>query len=379
VVAVLSLFGIHPFDHPLAITLVAGGAIVAAATMLAWASELAEVDIPQGLALALVALVAVLPEYTVDLYFAWKAGQNPLYAHYATANMTGANRMLIGIGWSAISFLYYFRSGKKSFVLDPGQIPAIWALMAATFFSFLFPSTGNIGVWAGVVLLVIFAFYIKKSASVKSEEKLAEPFVEHLLERLSVRARRALASSLFIYSALVILASAQAFAEGLLGLGRHLHIDEFILVQWLAPLASEAPELLVALLFAWRLHPKAGLSTLISSKVNQWTLLVGMLPIVYAISNGGASWALPLDARQSEELLLTSAQSLFATMVFCNFRFSLGEAVVLFVLFLSQLCLPFYWVRMGFAFGYIALAVAWIVLSRQTRENLRGILFAWNR
>ena len=33
----------------------------------------------------------------------------------------------------------------------------------------------------------------------------------------------------------------------------------FLLVQWLAPLASEAPELLVAGLFAWRLNTNAGL------------------------------------------------------------------------------------------------------------------------
>ena len=60
--------------------------------------------------------------------------------------------------------------------------------------------------------------------------------------------------------------------------GEALGIDEFLLVQWLAPLASEAPELLVAGLYAWRLNTNAALGTLVSSKVNQWTLLVGTLP-----------------------------------------------------------------------------------------------------
>ena len=64
--------------------------------------ELAERDIPQALAILFLALVSVLPEYAVDLHFAWKAGKDPSYAAYAVANMTGANRLLIGLGWAAV-------------------------------------------------------------------------------------------------------------------------------------------------------------------------------------------------------------------------------------------------------------------------------------
>lgn len=365
-----------PLSHdPLTTTVAAGLAIVASATMLAWASELAEADIPQGLALAFVALVAVLPEYTVDLYFAWQAGKDPTYTHYAVANMTGANRLLIGVGWSAIAFLYWLRSKNKGFSIDATQIPAIWALIVATLFSFIFPLRGSIGVLGGLVLLAIFVLYIRKSAAVESEEKLAEPFIKEMLQVLSVKSRRALAIGLFLFCSLAILASAESFAEGLINLGRHFNISEFLLVQWLAPLASESPELLVALLFAWRLHPKAGLSTLISSKVNQWTLLVGMLPLVYAFSSGWKAFALPLDARQTEEVFLTSAQSLFATVLFSNFHFSLQEALILFVLFAGQLILPFTGVRWAFAIVYIILSVVWLAASRQTRQNLKSIFF----
>ena len=59
--------------------------------MLAWSCEIAERDIPQSLALLVLALVGVLPEYAIDLHFAWRAGVDPSYAAYATANMTGAN------------------------------------------------------------------------------------------------------------------------------------------------------------------------------------------------------------------------------------------------------------------------------------------------
>ena len=45
----------------------AGLAIFGAAFILSWAAELAQLDIPQTLALAVLALLAVLPEYAVDM------------------------------------------------------------------------------------------------------------------------------------------------------------------------------------------------------------------------------------------------------------------------------------------------------------------------
>src|SRR5207253_6519159 len=116
---------------------------------------------------------------------------------------------------------------------------------------------------------------------------------------------------------LVVLACAEHFADSLVATGRTFGVSEFFLVQWLAPLASEAPELLVAGLYAWRLNTNAGLGTLVSSKVNQWTLLVGTLPIAFAFTSG--SWhGLPIIARQREEVLLTAAQSLFAVAVLAS-------------------------------------------------------------
>ena len=70
--------------------------------LLSWGAETAEQHIAQGLILAVVALVTVLPEYAVDLYYAYKAGlEGPQsqYVHYAAANMTGANRLLVGLAW----------------------------------------------------------------------------------------------------------------------------------------------------------------------------------------------------------------------------------------------------------------------------------------
>ena len=128
-----------------------------------------------------------------------------------------------------------------------------------------------------------------------------------------------------VFAAALILMSAEHFAEALVASGETLGVSEFLLVQWIAPLASEAPELLVAGLYAWRLNTSAGLGTLVSSKVNQWTLLVGTLPIVFAVAAGGFH-GLPLDTVQREELFLTAAQSFFAVAVISSLSMSLREA-----------------------------------------------------
>jgi cation:H+ antiporter len=118
--------------------------------------------------------------------------------------------------------------------------------------------------------------------------------------------------------------------------GQKLCIDEFLLVQWLAPLASEAPEFLVAALLALRGKAGAAFGLLLSAKVNQWTLLIGSLPLAYSVGAGHPA-ALPLDARQTAEVLLTAAQSLFGVAVLASLSFSLSEAGLLAGLFSLQL------------------------------------------
>jgi cation:H+ antiporter len=91
-----------------------------------------------------------------------------------------------------------------------------------------------------------------------------------------------------------------------------------------------------AFLLSWAAELAIG--TLLSSKVNQWTLLVGMIPAAFSLSAGHAS-GMPLDERQIGEILLTATQSLFAVAVIANLEFSLMEAVVLLALFVPQ---PFF-------------------------------------
>lgn len=185
--------------------------------------------------------------------------------------------------------------------------------------------------------------------------------------------RRSATVALFIYAGLGIFLAAEPFAEGLLATGRTFAIEEFLLVQWLAPLASESPEFIVAIVFASRGNPGASMGTLVSSKVNQWTLLIGMLPLAYNLSAGHFG-AMHLDGRQTEEIFLTAAQSFFAVAVLANLSFSLIEAGLMFVLFASQLFFTDPVSRHLYAIAYLVLGATWLIVSRSSRQGLAAMV-----
>ncbi len=349
----------------LAIALLAGAAIFGSAFLLSWAAELAQLEVSQTLAIAVLALIAVLPEYAVDIYFAWMGGRDPAYAGFATANMTGANRLLIGIGWSAVVFLAWLRHGARSVKLPGGMGVEVRYLTLATLYAFVVPLRGKLSLLDTAVYLGIFALYVRAAA----RAEVVEPELEGVAKRIAglpVPRRRAATLFLFAYAALAILLAAEPFAESLLATGRHFGVEQFILVQWVAPLVSEAPELIVALLFVARGNAAAGMGTLLSSKVNQWTLLVGMIPAAYSLSAGHIG-GMPLDERQIEEVLLTAAQSLFAVAVIANLEFRLGEAVLLLALFMPQ---PFFTSPSSrYAYALLYVVGFFVILGR---SSVRG-------
>ena len=156
----------------------------------------------------------------------------------------------------------------------------------------------------------------------------------------------------------VIFAAAEPFAESLVRHGRRaLGIDEFILVQWVAPLASESPEFILAGLLAMRGRHDAAMTILISSKVNQWTLLIGSLPLAFSIS-GGTFDPLDFDSRQSEEMFLTAAQSLFAVAILVSLSMSRWEATLLAGLFATQFFFTTGSVRVAYGVVYCVMSLA---------------------
>ena len=351
-----------------------GGAIVGAAFILTWASEAAERDISASLAVAFLALVAVLPEYAVDMYFAYTAGHRPEYAAYAAANMTGGNRLLVGLGWAAVVFAYWLHTRIPVLQLARSHTLEFTFLVAATAYGFVIPLKGTLNVFDAIVLLSLFAAYLWLAARSESEEmELIGPAAA--IGALPRRRRRFTLVGLFVFAAATIVLAAEEFAGGLVDTGTSLGVDRFLLVQWVAPLASEAPEFIAAILLTFRGRAGAGMGTLISSKVNQWTLLVGGLPLAYSLAKGGPA-ALPLDSRQVEEIFLTAAQSVFALAVLLSLSISLKEAGALAGLFLVQFAVQAQTVRIGIAVLYLALA---LIVFWQQRHEARAIWRWWRR
>jgi cation:H+ antiporter len=331
----------------------------------------AQLDIPRALAIAALALIAVLPEYAVDVYFAWRAGSDPTYTAFATANMTGGNRLLLGVGWAAPVVAVWLKYGQREVLLAEDQAVEVSYLAMATLYSFLIPLKGTLSLVDTLVLFGIFIAYVRAAGRTPHEE----PHLEgpaNAIAALGVRGRRIVTIGLGLVAGAAILTAAEPFAEGLIATGRQFHIEEFLLVQWLAPLASESPEFVVALLFALKGAAAAGIGAMISSKVNQWTLLVGALPLAFSLSSGSFH-PMVLDARQREEIFLTSAQSVFGLVVIANYRFSLLEALTLFTLFALQLVFTSPQARWAYAGVYLLLAGT--MLTRPDTRRAAARLF----
>lgn len=360
------LAGAHP--SPVAALVIFGAAVVAASFLLAWAAEAAQIDVSSGLAVAVLALIAVLPEYAVDLFYAFRAGHAPAYTQYAAANMTGSNRLLMGVGWPVVVLITIIvarrTTGRRAtaLTLEPSNRVELGFLLIAGVGAFVIPATGCIHIVLAVALLGWFGFYLYKLSRGEVEEPELVGTAAALGE-LPGRLRRAAVAALFLTAAATILACAKPFAESLISAGTQLGIDRFLLVQWLAPLASEAPEFIIAIIFAARGKGAVAIATLISAKVNQWTLLVGSLPVAFML--GGGNGLLRLDGRQVEEVLLTAAQTMMGVALILALRFHRNAAWALLALFMVQFPLTSTHGRLALCGVYAAVAAVALVVNRR--------------
>ncbi|HEX5672502.1 MAG TPA: sodium:proton exchanger, partial [Acidimicrobiia bacterium] len=209
--------GVHP--TPVLGAALFGLAIVGAAFMLSWAAEIVQLDISGGLALALLALIAVLPEYAVDFVFAWKAGTDLSQAPNALANMTGGNQLLIGVGWPLVVLLATWRIRKlrgasqglvggadqEKVVLAPIQSVDIAFLSLATLYGLFLPLRSSLTLVDAAVLVAIYVGYLIRLSRAPAEAPhLVGPAA--MVGQLPTRTRRSLNILFFAVAAGTILA-----------------------------------------------------------------------------------------------------------------------------------------------------------------------------
>ena len=152
--------------------------VIAAAMMIAWAAEASQYSISQGLALAIVAIVQTLPEFFVEGAIAWNAGQDPVgWLPNVTANFTGANRLLTGLGWPLILFTAMLsrsgnkRSGLHVIALRKEQSIEVVFMLGATLYYVMIWLRGSLEVIDTFVLLAAFLGYLWMLSRLPSERQ----------------------------------------------------------------------------------------------------------------------------------------------------------------------------------------------------------------
>jgi cation:H+ antiporter len=342
----------------------AAPAILVAAMLIAWSAEAAQFFIAQAFALAILAWLQTLPEFAVEFVLAWKQRVDLLLA-----NLTGALRLLVGLGWPMIycvaAFCHRRRSGtplRRIRLEDHHAVEVVGLLVPLVYMGFVWWKA-TINLVDAVVLIAIYIAYLAVLRRMPAEE--AEgiddlELVPRTIAKSPPRLRTFLIAGLFVAGGLLIYLTAEPFVGSLLSISAMLGVPSFIFVQWVAPLVSEFPEKVSAFYWARTVdRASMALMNMVSSNINQWTLLVAMLPIVYSISRGQVS-PIPLDHAQELELLLTIAQSLIGMVFLINMELACWEATVLFCLWGVQFGFSPIPPGPGWA-GFIATHIHWWV------------------
>lgn len=341
----------YPSDTAGLVAVLCFSTVIVSALIISWAAEAAEFSISQGLAVAIVALLQVVPEFMVEAVIAWHKDIDLMMA-----NFTGSNRLLMGVGWPLIfvtaDIYSRRRNGRKiDFIqLRPENIVEVLALFVSSVYFIVVLLKRDLQVYDGIFLGIVFVFYmyilrvLPEEEEEKKEDLLAMP--RALVSVESEKKRGILVFILFLVGGLAMWAVADPFLNSMKEVSVAFGISAFVFVQWVAPFLSEFPEKVTA--FYWartiRLAPMA-LLNMISSKVNQWTLLVSMIPIVYSFSMGHIS-TIPLDIHHREEILLSMMMTFYGCATLAKLKFTRGNAMILFVLWLAQFLYPVHFIFM---------------------------------
>ena len=187
-------------------------------------------------------------------------------------------------------------------------------------------------------ICVVVSYYITSNREQFLEAESIEDL--EIIPRTIVKAPRKVRifaiAALFVLGGGLIYFIAEPFLGSLLAVSAVFGVPEFVFIQWVAPFVSEFPEKVSA--FYWARTVKGAptaLMNMVSSNINQWTLLAAMLPITYSLSRGVIS-AIPLDSEQSLELLMTLGQATLAAIFLIDMRLAWWEATGLFALWAIQ-------------------------------------------
>ena len=346
-------------------------AILLAAMLIAWAAESAQFFVAQGFALAILAWLQTLPEFAVEAVLAWKQ-----QVHLLTANLTGALRLLTGLGWPMIYFtaalFTRLRHRRKlgRIHLEHEHCVEVVGLLVCMAYATVIWAKGSLNLFDAAVLVAIYVAYLLVLRRMPPQEEEGIEELERIPRAIVTAPRRVRIGAiggLFLAGGLLIYLMAEPFLGSLLSLSAAVGVPSFVFVQWVAPFVSEFPEKVSAFYWARTIEraPMA-LMNMVSSNINQWTLLAAMLPVVYWMGGGPATIA--FDPQQRLEILMTLGQSLIGTLFLINMQLAWWEAAALFLLWAVQFALSPVTPGPGF----------WGTLARGVHWNVTVIYLAWS-
>ncbi|MGH7568353.1 MAG: hypothetical protein ACREL9_05170 [Gemmatimonadales bacterium] len=327
--------------------------ILLSAFLVAWGAEAAQFLISQGLALAILAWLQTLPEFAVEAVIAWEAGRDAERAHLAIANLTGAIRLLLGLGWPMIYFVFAYAGRRRAAELLPAiklareHAVEVIGLVPPLLYFVVIVLKQTLTWLDALVLLGLYAAYLGVLVwhPPHDVENLAEaPRVSRWAYRLKAWRRKAAIGGLFATGGFLLYITAHPFLESMLAVAALLGVSQFVLVQWVAPFLSEFPEKVSAFFWARRVtHAPMALMNMVSSNINQWTVLAAMIPLVFGFSHlrHHGVWAdFRFDDAQRVEIVLTLLQTGLGITVLANMEFDWLDASALFVLWGVQFFVP---------------------------------------
>lgn len=335
--------------------------VLLSAMLIAWGAEAAQFLISQGLALAILAWLQTLPEFAVEAVIAFEASKDPSKIHLVTANFTGSLRLLTGLGWPMIygtaAFFHQRKHGKpigQISLEDEHSVEVIGLIVPILYFVYIyFKATLSLVDSAALAMMYFVYLWILQKIPAQDEEKIEElEYIPKKILSFPKPVQIAIIVALFLGGGLILYFVAHPFLESMLTVAVSLGVSQFVFVQWVSPFLSEFPEKVSA--FHWARQVKSApmaLMNMVSSNINQWTVLVAMIPIVYGYGVGDYTAVIHFDAHQREEILLTLAQAFVGFMMLLNMSFSWYEALGLFVLWLIQFVQPHLRMEITYVYG----------------------------
>ena len=364
--------------------------ILLSAFLVAWGAEAAQFLISQGLALAILAWLQTLPEFAVEAVIAWEAGKDPERAHLAIANLTGAIRLLLGLGWPMIYFVFAFsgrgqrNAGDRFPVIQLEREHAVEVVgLVPPLLYFLIIIWRQRITWVDALVLIglyVVYLWILTRNPPKAAESLADaPAVSRWAYRQPGWRRKAAIGGLFAVGGTLLYVTAHPFLTSMIALAGVFGISQFFLVQWVAPFLSEFPEFVSTFTWARRVtQAPMALMNIVSSNVNQWTILAAMIPLVYGFSHlhHHGTWAdFPFDPGQRIEIVLTLLQTALGVLLLANMEFDWLDATALFVLWAVQFSVPH--LREEVAVAYGVWMVILVIELATGRKQLLAPRYFW--